>query len=114
MMARTPDLSCIWSELTSNPKRESISSWFSTRSAAPSEPLSAARAAAILGSSLSSAIFYSLYVAALSARGLLNDHLFQQHVAHMIGRGRDIDPAQQLFLQPQHPGRAFEIVQAKL
>src|ERR1700742_1862441 len=44
---------------------------------------------------------------------LLNDHLFQEHVAHMIGRGGGVDPPEQFFLQSQYAFRAFEIVDAQ-
>src|SRR4051812_38021453 len=121
MMARTPDLSCIWSELTSKPRRESISSWFKMRSALPppSPPsgagvTSAPSSAAASTSGVSSAILQSLLlVAPASPTLLLNDHLLEQHVAHFIWRGRDIDPAQQFFLHAQHPARSFEIVDAQ-
>src|SRR4051812_47807712 len=107
MMARTPDLSCTWSELTSKPRRESISSWFSTRSAPEPSPaaskaaICAASSADISGGGVSSAICVIL----------LNDHFFEQHVTHLVRRGRDIDPAEQFLFQAQHAGRAFEIVE---
>src|SRR5690349_5482416 len=108
MMARTPDLSCAWSLPTSKPRRESISSWFRTRSGAPSgaafSKVSAALGAASSGLGVSSAI-------CTANLRLLNDHFLEQHVAHLVGRSRHIDAAQQLFLQAQHAGRPLEIVQ---
>ena len=64
--------------------------------------------AAAVSSGSSAMVFRrSLGFAAL----LLNDHFLEQHVAHMIGRGGHIDPAQQFLLQAQHAGRAFEVLQ---
>src|SRR6185312_774974 len=105
MMARTPDLSCICSLLTSKPRRESISSWFSTRSA----PAGSAAAVSASVCWISSAMVLSRKVC--WPKGLLDDHFLEQHVAHMIGRGRHIHAAQQLFLQAQHAGRTFQVVQ---
>src|SRR6185437_13353868 len=100
MMARTPDLSCNCSELTSKPRSESISSWFRMRSAA------AAASGGVSGAIASGAGAGGVSSAML----LLHDHLFQKHVAHMIGRRRRVDPAQKLFLEAKHAFRAFEVV----
>src|ERR1700753_1526049 len=90
MIARTPDLSCIWSELTSKPRRESISSWFRMRSAAP-PPLATA-----MVSAPASAAGMSFSRASSAMMNLLNDHLLEQDVVHAIGRGGGVDPAGQV------------------
>src|SRR5579863_9281464 len=104
MMARTPDLSCNCSELTSKPRRESISSWLRMRSAA------AAAAGSSCSSRLGACVWSGGGVSSAMIFPLLNDHLFQKNVAHAIGRGGGIDAAQKLFLQTQHAFRSFEIV----
>src|ERR1700742_2521851 len=106
MIARTPDLSCIWSEPVSKPRSESISSWFRMRS--PPPPSVGALLNAASSSSCSEAC-----VSSAMAMPLLHNHLFEEDVADLIRRGGGIDPAQQLFLEPEHAFRAFEIVDAQ-
>src|ERR1700759_1690526 len=105
MMARTPDLSCIWSELTSKPSRESISSWLRMRSPPPSVGalLNAASSSSCSGGGVSSAM----------GMPLLDDHLFEKNVAHLVRRGGGINPAEQFFFQAQYAFRALEIVDAQ-
>src|SRR5256885_7284908 len=106
MMARTPDLSCTCSELTSKPSRESISSWFSTRSALPDASGAVSKVAAALGaaSSVGAGGSSAMLTVLATQTTLLNDHFLEQHVAHLVRRGCHIDPAQQFFFQPQHAG----------
>src|ERR1700733_15391704 len=112
MMARTPDLSCIWSLLTSKPRRESISSWFRMRSAVPPLPATAMVSAAAPSPAASKLSVVSLMSSAMGAP-LLHEHLFEEHVAHAIGRGGRVDAAKQFFLQAHHTGRALEVVHAR-
>jgi hypothetical protein len=44
---------------------------------------------------------------------IVDDHFFEQHVAHRQRRQREIHPAQQLFLQPHHSGRAAHVLDAQ-
>ena len=117
MMARTPDLSCSCSLLTSKPRRESISSWLRMRSAVPPTALSASlagdRRVGVLGVRLRSAAGRLRSLRFVGHRFLLNDHFFEEDVADAIRRGGDVDPAQQFFLQAHDAGRALDVVHAQ-
>src|ERR1700744_5829802 len=45
---------------------------------------------------------------------LLHDHFFEEHVFDLEGCSRHIDAAQKLFLQADHAGGAFAVIDAQL
>src|SRR6185312_4526743 len=99
MMARTPDLSCNWSEVTSKPKRESISSWLRMRSA----PVPASDGMSV------GAISVAASGGGVSSAMLLHNHLFEEDVADFVRRRCRVHAAQQLFLQAQGTFRSLEV-----